>query len=98
MCSERKRLANQRNAQKSTGPKTEEGKSICRRNALKHGLTGSGIVLPRAAEARLQTKLQAMRENLVPINELEEILVQRVALAAVRMETCVQKESAELAR
>jgi hypothetical protein len=38
--------ANRKNAQLSTGPKTPEGKAVCRQNALKNGLTGEGIVLP----------------------------------------------------
>ena len=38
--------ANRRNAQKSTGPRTTEGKDRVRLNALKHGLTASTAVLP----------------------------------------------------
>src|SRR3974377_369274 len=38
--------ANRRNAQKSTGPKTEEGKDRVRLNGLKHGCTAETIVLP----------------------------------------------------
>ena len=37
--------ANRRNAQKSTGPRTTEGKAKTRLNPLKHGLTET-IVLP----------------------------------------------------
>src|SRR5690242_6674519 len=98
MCSERKRLANQRNAQKSTGPKTEEGKARCRRNALKHGLTGQGIVLSKADQARMEAKLAMLKKNLEPINELEEQLVQRMALALVRMEKCTKQEAADTRR
>ena len=46
MASLRQIRANQLNALKSTGPTTAEGKAVARRNALKHGLAGTGIVLP----------------------------------------------------
>ncbi len=42
--SQRKIEANRRNAQKSTGLKTEEGKKAVRLNALKHGLCAETIV------------------------------------------------------
>jgi hypothetical protein len=38
MTSERKIAANQNNAQKSTGPRSEAGREISRRNSLRHGL------------------------------------------------------------
>jgi hypothetical protein len=36
--------ANRRNAQKSTGPKTETGKEHSRRNAVRHGLTAETVI------------------------------------------------------
>jgi hypothetical protein len=36
--------ANRENAQKSTGPRTEEGKRGSRRNALRHGLTAETVI------------------------------------------------------
>ena len=38
--------ANVANAQHSTGPRTEEGKQTSSRNALKHGLTASTVLIP----------------------------------------------------
>ena len=38
MASERKIAANRNNAQKSTGPRSREGREASRRNALRHGL------------------------------------------------------------
>src|SRR5256714_4783069 len=36
--------ANRRNAQRSTGPTTEEGKLRSRRNAVRHGLTAETVI------------------------------------------------------
>src|SRR5262249_57418950 len=36
--------ANRRNALKSTGPRTEAGKEVSRRNALRHGLTAETVI------------------------------------------------------
>jgi hypothetical protein len=41
MTTDRKIKANQRNAERSTGPKTTEGKRRSRRNAVSHGLTAA---------------------------------------------------------
>jgi hypothetical protein len=38
--------ANQSNAQKSTGPRSVEGKSVSRFNALKHGIDAASLVIP----------------------------------------------------
>src|ERR1039457_5822754 len=38
--------ANQANAQKSTGPRSVEGKSASRFNALKHSIDAASIVIP----------------------------------------------------
>ena len=44
MTSYRKIEANRRNALKSTGPKTEAGKQVSRRNAVRHGLTAETVL------------------------------------------------------
>src|SRR5450759_5377218 len=38
--------ANRRNSQKSTGPKTPDGKSAVSMNALRHGLRARSVLLP----------------------------------------------------
>jgi hypothetical protein len=45
MTSEKKAEANRRNALKSTGPKTPEGKAAVSLNALKHALHSQEILL-----------------------------------------------------
>jgi hypothetical protein len=44
MTSYRQIEANRRNASKSTGPKTEPGKQVSRRNAVRHGLTAETVI------------------------------------------------------
>jgi hypothetical protein len=44
MTSIRQLQANQRNALKSTGPNTVEGKQQSRRNAVRHGLTAETVI------------------------------------------------------
>jgi hypothetical protein len=44
MTSFRQIEANRRNALKSTGPKTQNGKRLSRRNALRHGLTAETVI------------------------------------------------------
>src|SRR5258705_9504143 len=44
MTSPRQIEANRRNALKSTGPKTENGKRRSRRNAFRHGLTAETVI------------------------------------------------------
>ena len=46
MTSQKQIAANRRNAAKSTGPKTAEGKQVTRLNALKHGLQAEHVVIP----------------------------------------------------
>ena len=52
----RQNAANRENAKKSTGPTTPEGRAHSRRNAIKHGLSGYGIVLPDETEEQIQAK------------------------------------------
>ncbi len=46
MSTRKQRLANKRNAQNSTGPKTDEGKQRSSQNALKHGIYALESVIP----------------------------------------------------
>jgi hypothetical protein len=78
MTSPRKAEANRRNALKSTGPKTPEGKDAVRLNALKHGLLSEQILLPGEDEAALRELGESLRAELQPNGELENLLVDRI--------------------
>ncbi len=90
--------ANRRNAAKSTGPKTSEGKERSRRNGLKHGLTGEGIVVPDEDAGAIAERFEAFRRDLKPKNDVALGLVHRAALLAVRMERSARHEAAEITR
>src|SRR3712207_1362234 len=78
MTSERKAEANRKNALKSTGPKTPEGKDAVRLNALKHGLLSRDTLLPGEDEAALRELGERLRAELRPAGELENLLVDRI--------------------
>ena len=61
MTSEKKAEANRRNALKSTGPKTPEGKDAVRLNALKHGLLSRETLLPGEDEEALRELGERLR-------------------------------------
>ena len=64
MTSDKQAQANRRNALRSTGPKTPEGKAAVRHNATKHGLLSQEVLLPGEDAATLQElgeRLRALR-------------------------------------
>lgn len=48
--SERRLQANRANAKRSTGPRTEAGKAVSRRNAVRHGILSRSLDLPPAVD------------------------------------------------
>jgi hypothetical protein len=78
MTSARKAEANRQNAQKSTGPKTPEGKAAVSLNALKHGLLSKEILLPGEDEEALRELDERLRGELQPDGVVEVLLVDRV--------------------
>ncbi len=98
MATEAQIRANRENSKKSTGPKTQEGKERVRRNALKHGLTGSGVALPSEDQAEITRSFLALQNELRPSNELAEKLVRRTAFLFVRLERCEKHETSETSK
>jgi len=84
--SPKKTEANRRNAKRSTGPKTPEGKAKTSRNAVKHGALAVVPVL-RGMEVseEWEAHLRGVRSSLSPVGYLEEVLVDRIALLLWRM-------------
>jgi hypothetical protein len=85
MTSDRRAEANRRNALRSTGPKTPEGKAAVRLNALKHGLLSREVLLPGEDEEALRELGERLRAELQPVGELENLLVDRIIAAYWRL-------------
>jgi hypothetical protein len=93
MASEAQITANRRNAAKSTGPKTETGKAVVARSALKHGLTAQKIVCCDEKWQDFIASHDALREALEPADAIEEQLVERIALCAWRLRRASRVEA-----
>ena len=85
MISERQLDANRRNAAKSHGPITPEGRAAVRMNALKHGLTAAEIVLPTEDKLEFEQFRAAFEEECQPVGPLEQVLVEDLVAARWRM-------------
>ena len=81
-------LANRRNAQKSTGPKSQAGKDKVRFNACTHGLTAQTTLLPSDDfEAYHNFHAQALAE-LQPVGWLETQLAARLISLSWKLNRC----------
>ena len=85
MASEKQIQANRRNAQRSTGPKTPEGKAAVRLNANKHGLRSQEVLLPGEDPEALKELDENLRAELQPVGELENLLVDGIVAAHWRL-------------
>ena len=71
--------ANRKNAQKSTGPRTEPGKARSARNAVRGALTGRVVVLPTDDRDAYGTHVRGYDKQFKPLTDYEVGLVQALA-------------------
>jgi hypothetical protein len=67
--------ANRLNALKSTGPRTEAGKSVSRMNALQHGIDAHASVLPGEDPDAYQALADEYRQRFAPSTPEQHFLV-----------------------
>jgi hypothetical protein len=77
--------ARRQNAQKSTGPRTPEGKQNSRANALKHGLRAQTAFRPEDEHA-IERRTADFAADLGPQGPCENHLVRQIAWASLRLE------------
>ena len=85
MATEKQIAANARNAAKSTGPRTEEGKARSRRNGLRHGFAAE-VLVPEGDRAKYEAELARWEREAGPSNVVEEHLIRRAAVGSVTLD------------
>ena len=77
--------ANRQNAQKSTGPKTNEGKAAVSQNAIKHGLFAAEAVISGENQADYEAFHDQYLAELLPVGMAESVLAERVISLSWRL-------------
>lgn len=99
--SARQIAANQSNAAKSTGPRTDEGRAVSKMNALKHGILSRQVLVRGQVLQESETELEALhqrfREEFLPEGPVEELLVDQIVTAHWRLRRALSAESGEIA-
>jgi hypothetical protein len=83
---------NRRNARKSTGPRTLEGKARSKLNAVKHGMTAKTLVLPGEDPERLQSRLETWTDQ--PQNAVEQYFLEQAVHCSWKLERAERVELA----
>jgi hypothetical protein len=81
--------ANRRNSQKSTGPKTPEGKSAVSMNALRHGLRARSVLLPGEDPTEFHQLCNDLESEWLPQSRTEHFYLEQMAVSQwklIRME------------
>lgn len=94
--SNRRTLANQKNALKSTGPRTPAGKASSSANATQHGVLSRHLILPGEDRQDYDALLVQLLVEQKPVGTLEMTLVERMAIALWRQRRLITAEAAQL--
>ena len=92
MATDKQIEANRLNAQKSTGPRTPEGRAAVRLNGVTHGLTAETIVLKGESEADFKALFDSFEAEHNPSTPTEEALVVQLAMATWRLRRLYHQE------
>jgi hypothetical protein len=94
MTSAAQELANRSNAQKSTGPRTPEGKATVAQNAVKHGLLAKEVVIKGEDPGEFEFYRDQMLEELAPAGQVESMLAHRIVGLAWRLRRAERLQAA----
>lgn len=102
MNSEKQLLANQQNAQLSTGPKTTKGKAVISTNAIKHGIFTKDLIVSSTLGKENEEEYLEMLNNLIdclsPQNQMESLLVEKIAIDFWRLRRVIRFEAGSIGK
>src|SRR5215212_5643840 len=90
--------ANRANAQKSTGPKTLEGRASSKMNAVKHGILSREVLVSGEDHQELTALQEWFQEDLQPVGPMEVMLVGQIVATHWRLRRVLAAESGEIKR
>jgi hypothetical protein len=96
MTSAKKIAANQNNAEKSSGPTTEQGKRRSKRNATKHGVLARELVVNESDKPEFEELRNALHDQLAPATTLQGIAFDRIVCAIWRQQLAVRFDAKRL--
>ena len=96
MATRNQKKANRKNARRSTGPRTPEGKARSSLNACKHGLFARDTVLPDENREEFIQLIADLGEELEAVGGFEHRLVRHIADAEWRIRRLVRLETGAL--
>lgn len=85
MTSMLQKKSNRRNALKSTGPKTCEGKAVSSKNAISHGLLSRDLIISNESREDLESFQCKVYQTLCPQGAVEELLVDKIVNVVWRL-------------
>ena len=94
MASEAQVLANRSNAQKSTGPRSPEGKATVSQNAVRHGLLAREVVIKGEDPGEFEFYRDQMLGELAPVGSVESVLAERVVSLSWRLQRAERLQGA----
>src|SRR5262245_46001496 len=93
MASRRQIEAARRNALRSTGPRTPEGKRESSKNSYRHGMAGRGAVLPDEERQAIAERCQDWSRDFRPATEFQRWKYEEVIVTeSFRVERCNRQE------
>ena len=91
MANETQNSAKGHHAARSNGPESAEGRAEADRIALRHGLSGHGVILPGETADQILERMTFLRPSYRPDDPTQEWLFVRICTETVRADHCLHR-------